>query len=263
MMIDVEYGVVLVRYDRLVFPKEATSKPSASEANEGPALLSDLSDVIFLEWSHQKALAAQRGDPQSPNIRFILFHKIGQGTEHPEGEKIISTIFEAEELGNHKFGHVPELALPHAFQFAKAKDLHSFHGLLGTEPGKIMTKLLSEHRETLGQCRVAGVMVFAAGSKEQRSDRKSVRPSMLFKIEHWPGGGFASGSGPDATPDLSSAAASVQGAGDAESYVAPSGPGVGGHRGGHVYYLPGQHPGRYNPQVVGEDRDARQPGDQA
>lgn len=245
MMIDVEFGVIFIRYDRLILPEKAGSR-----SNGNAALLSELSDVAFLEWSHQRELAAQSGNsPQSPRIRYILFHKIGRGAEHPEGQAIINDIFQAVMLTNPLLAEeVPDLENAKGYEFVKWSDLLQFRALLGTEPGRIVTKLLSEHRETLGQCRVAGVTVFAGGDKDERKSPKTVRPSMLFKIEEFPGNAFSTDSDPTGTePDFTSSMESINLGGGGTGGTEPVSPGSGEDE------LIG---------VVGEDDGARQSGDE-
>lgn len=161
------------------------------------------------------------------NIQYIIFHKIDQSAEHPEGKEIIDIIFEALRLGGYpREGEIPSIDKPHSFGFAKADRLLSFHALLISAPGKIVTQLLSEHRGDLGQCRVVDIMVFAEGTRDQRRNRQNVRPTLVFEIEDWPGETFTAGSRP--------------GAGSRP--FATTGRGAGDGGGGGVYHLPGRAP---------------------
>lgn len=231
---DIQNGVIAAEYDKLYGPERSIRENRRRWKGGEIVPLSAWSDVIFLEWSKQKANALQHlGSGRPGEIQYIVFSEI-QRTDDNGGMEAVDTMFEAMTRTNSGNLGPPVFKHKRTFSFATHSDVDAFHALLGTRPGEMATDFLAKHKEDLGLRRVTDISIFGTGPHQERYDRDRVRAGLVFKIQ---AAAFLAGSasGTSATtPELSSGSASGQGRNSGAQTPGETS----AHAGGVVYQIP-------------------------
>jgi hypothetical protein len=180
---DVQTGVIATQWTSMWEPQRSIVKDARRWRGGEIAPLSQWNDVVFLEWSRLAASSAQQSSSATANsakVNYIMFNHV-ISSEDGFGQDVVEAVFESiKSSGN---PGPPVSKHKRTFSYSEPRDAQGFQALLGTHAGDLVTKFFSQHKAELGIRRVSDISVFAAGTPQERYDKKRAKPCLLFKIE--------------------------------------------------------------------------------
>lgn len=143
-------------------------------------LISDWSDVTFIEWDTLRSLQDREGEP----LQFFAITgiRLPQRESHKGGKDIVENVFRISRKRD--LPQVPAWTFKVTLELDNEDDAEDFHTLLGTTPGNMITKLLSEHHKARGHREVKSITFYANNERARdRGDPEAASICMVFEIQ--------------------------------------------------------------------------------